>query len=389
MLSFRIRRAKFAIIAVACTLMLFGLDDTSANALDGVVMASDYGTRPVRSRRQRSTSQPRIRQASCTSDCCAGSCCCPATPWWAHRSSVWGEFLYLQATDADVAYAQQQNGIGGAGTVPFGRIGTVSQDHQPGLKVGLSKAFTNSSSLEMSYTFFESDAVDSLAAPIIPGGGGAIGSLVHLPGSSITSSTGPVNAAYDVDFQLANFSYRSLWKANDCFIINWSVGGQYGKLEQSFRQLGIYAGGNGGNIQTNSNIRFEGGGLKFGLDGERRLGGGGFSFYGRGNVSPMSGRFHANYGLNNNSINPPSNPPSLGFASWEDDRIVTLLDAEAGISWTGQQRKWRLSAGYQMSFWFNTVTTSSFISGVQAANYTDISDTLKFDGLTARIERRW
>ena len=51
-------------------------------------------------------------------DCGCMMCCC--TPPWAHRTYVFGEYLYLLPTDADMAHAFQQNGVGGPGTVPDG-----------------------------------------------------------------------------------------------------------------------------------------------------------------------------------------------------------------------------------------------------------------------------
>ena len=79
----------------------------------------------------------------------------------------------------------------------------------------------------------------------------------------------------------------------------------------------------------------------------------------------------------------------LALADWQDDRIITVLDLEGGLSWTGPCRRWRASAGYLVSYWFNTLTTSEFINTVQADSYVGADDTLKFEGLTARIERRW
>ena len=38
------------------------------------------------------------------------------------------------------------------------------------------------------------------------------------------------------------------------------------------------------------------------------------------------------------------------------------------------------------SYWTNTVTTSEFIDAVQADNYTDVGDTLGFNGLVGRVE---
>ena len=398
-------------VATVCLLAVWNFAVHTAQAQDGVVMISDNFNQGASPQKQRRRAAPQVRRTACnsgycdtgysdagypdagysgtgccdsmgcSSGCCGGRCC---LPWWAHKSSFSGEFLYLHATDADVAHAQQQNGIGGAGTVPFGQIGKTNPHHEPAVRLAFNKAFTDCTSLAMSYTFYESNSIATLEPPVIPGGGGAVGSLAHHPGAAITASAGPVNAAYDIDYQLADIVFRSLWKGNDCFAVNWSVGGRYGHLEQQFQQLGVYAGGAAGIIETSSNIDFDGGGLMFGLDGERRIGCGGWSIYSRGSVSALSGRFHSDYRLNNNTTD-----VLLAEADWEDDRIVTLLDLEAGLSWTGMQRKWRASAGYLTSFWFNTVTTSEFINTVQANSYDGVDDTLKFEGLTARIERRW
>ena len=54
--------------------------------------------------------------------------------------TMFGDFLYLQSTDVDVAHAQQQDGLGGAGTVPFGEIGTIGTDFNPGFRVGGSES---------------------------------------------------------------------------------------------------------------------------------------------------------------------------------------------------------------------------------------------------------
>ena len=279
----------------------------AAIAQDGVVMISDSFSRKTSSKKQKRRTDNRVRRTSCDTGCCDIGCCDSVgcgdgccRPWWAHRSGFSGEFLYLHATDADVAHAQQQNGIGGAGTVPFGRIGTVSAEHEPGIRVGASKALTDCSSLVMSYTFFESKAFDN----VVLGGGGEVGSFVHHPGASITASAGPVNAFQDVDFELADVAYRALWKASSLYAINWTVGGRYGQLLQDFRQIGSFAAGAAAEVDTRTSVEFEGAGLLFGIDGERRIGCGGWSMYGRGNVSPMSGRVHGDYISHNNSTGP-------------------------------------------------------------------------------------
>ncbi|WP_145061046.1 Lpg1974 family pore-forming outer membrane protein [Adhaeretor mobilis] len=323
----------------------------------------------------------------CDNGCCDGGCCgscCPSDCWWNHRTRVWGEFLYLQPGDADVSHAQQQNGIGGAGTVPFGTIGRVDPDFEPGFRVGADIRMSDCSSVFAAYTHYESAAVGFLDPPVIPGGGGAVGSLIHHPGAAITASVGPVLAAYDIDFQLADFGVRRLWKTGCDYAINWSLGGRYAHLEQSFVQTGIYAGGSAGRINTNSNIDFDGGGVRAGLDGEYRFGCRGFSLYGNVNVSPMIGTVQADYTMRNISTD-----VLLAQSVWKDDRFITTLDYEAGLAWTSKKGKVRLSAGWNAAHWFNAVTTDSFINGVQNNNYVDIDGALSFSGLSSRIEYRF
>ena len=422
MLSFRMR-CGFGAATVACLLMLLGGMQAAAHAQDGVVMITDSytqkknqkkstnntkQTKKTKKRVDRSVKRSNCESGSCSlgtcdsgccdsgccdvgccGDCCAEGCCgdCCCLPWWAHRSGVAGTFLYLHTTDADVAYAQQQNGTGGAGTVPFGRIGSLGPHHEPGFRASATKAFSNCSSLVLTYSFFESDSIDALEL----GNGGAVGSLVHHPGAAITASTGPITAAYDVDFQLADFAYRSLWKGTDHYAVNWSVGGRYGSLTQDFRSIGIFSGGQAGTIDTLTRIDFDGGGLTLGLDGERRFGCSGWSIYSKGLLGTLSGRFHADYHLNNSTVNPipPNTQPSLAIADWEDDRMVTTLDLEVGLNWTSKKGKLTASAGYMASYWFNTLTTSEFINSVQANNYTSAEDTLSFTGLTTSIGVQW
>ena len=124
---------------------------------------------------------------------------------------MYGDFLYLQSTDVDLAHAQQQDGLGGAGTVPFGEIGTIGEDFEPGYRVGGSIACGPCTSVGVSYTFFESSSSSSLEAPFGTNTG-AVGSLVHHPGAALTASAGPVDATYDIDFQVADAMWRRVVK---------------------------------------------------------------------------------------------------------------------------------------------------------------------------------
>ncbi len=320
---------------------------------------------------------------SCGEDCdglCAGS----FDECGSRSCSIFVDWLYLQPTGVDIAHAQQQNGIGGAGTVPYGDIGTVDITHSPGVRFGGSWGCDECSQVSLSYTFFESDGFNVTEPPAsVIGGGGAVGSLIHHPGAAITASAGPVEAFYDIDFQLVDLMYRRVWKSAPGFAINYAVGLQYGHLEQAFQQNGIFSGGQQGVIDTRTNIDFDGGGLKLGLDAERRLTHC-FSTYGRLSAAAMSGTFRSRYDMNNVSTD-----TLLAEANWKDDRVIGQIEYELGVGWTSCNERWHISTGYMFSHWTNIVSTGEFISAVQKDKYVDVDDTLSFDGVVTRLEFVW
>jgi hypothetical protein len=310
-------------------------------------------------------------------DCGTGNdCCYPKFTW--HF-----DWLYLQASGVDLAHAQQQNGIGGAGTVPFGDISTLDTDYDHGARMGFSVGCGPCAAVEWSYTYFESDAESFLDAPVIPGGGGAIGSLVHHPGAAITASIGPVDAFSEIDFQLTDVLYRGSLTSNPCHSLSYLLGVQYGNLEQSFFQTGVFSGGSTGEIDTFATIDFDGAGLKAGLDGERRIHGG-LSIYSRLTGAVMSGQFSSRYTMLNFTTD-----VLLAQANWKDDRVVSNLEYEIGLGWMSASGHWRFATGYMFSHWMNAVTMPTFIDAVQADNYTDVEDTITFDGVVTRVEARW
>jgi len=237
-------------------------------------------------------------------------------------------------------------------------------------------------SVVTSYTYFESDSFSSLEAPTNTSTG-AVGSLVHHPGAALTASAGPVDATYDVDFQLADVMWRRVLKQDCRYELACSIGVEYGHLEQDFTQSGIFGGGLGGAIDTATSINFDGGGIKVGIDGDHRFGHG-LGIYGRALAGALTGRFSSNYSMYNATTD-----QMLAMAGWKDDRVIGRFEYEVGMSITSMNEHWRAAAGYMFSYWTNTVTTPEFIDAVQADNYTDVGDTLGFNGLVARVECRW
>jgi hypothetical protein len=321
-------------------------------------------------------------EGGCGGECatCAGPCMC--TPWWAHRTGLFGQYLYLHPTGIDMAHAIQQNGVGGAGTTPEGRVGVVHQDYTSAFRAGFVVALGPCASVEAAYTRFEAHNADSISAPDVLGG--TVASLVLHPQSVNAGSTSSlVDATNDIDFELVDVDYRRMFAGGCRFKLDYSVGARYAKLSQNFLQVGEFAPPTG-TIQTTTDIAFEGGGLRTGLDGMQRLGGSCFGLYGKGFISLIFGRFNSDYNqfdLTTQSVQAASN--------WRDQRVVPILEYEVGVNWTSPGGHWRSSIGYYTAFWFNTIATPEYVQAVQNADFVDLGETIAFDGLVTRLEFRY
>jgi hypothetical protein len=300
------------------------------------------------------------------------------------RCAVWGEALWLHPTGVDMAHAQQQNGIGGAGTVPFGEIGVADPDFKLGYRVGGEWRFDPKESIFGDYSWLNTSSSSHVVAPDIPGGGGAVGSLVQHPGAAITASAGPVDAGYDIDFKLAQVACRYFLACSRCGEVSVFGGGRWAELDQDFNQTGLFGGGQAGVINTSTSIRFDGGGPLIGLAGERLIGQTRFSAYGHTSAAAIEGQFKSRYTMNN-----ATTVTKLAEADWNDDRIVPMFDYELGVAWTSPNGHVRLAVGYMATHWFNIVSTPTFVDAVQNNNYVNVSDTVSFDGAVGHAEFRW
>src|SRR6202161_813312 len=71
---------------------------------------------------------------------------------------------------------------------------------------------------------------------------------------------------------------------------------------------------------------------------------------------------------------------------WKDQRIVPILEAELGAGWASCNGRVRITGGYYIGSWFNTVATPLWIVGAQTNNFTNVSQSIVFDGLVTRFE---
>jgi len=323
-------------------------------------------------------------QNSCSSEpCCAAPCCCD--DMFEHRTGFFGEFLYLRAFGVDVSHGIQQNGVGGLGTVPAGDVGVATPEFEPAYRVGfrwVPNPCNPCSDLSVTYTNYTSSTTNSLSAA--PGIGGTTASLLLDPGTVTSASTfSQLNASYRIDFQLADVAYNVLLRSCDNYAVNFGIGIRYAHMQQDFAQVGLFDGAVGAE-DTSTGIRFDGAGLRAGLDGQWRIGDSRFAIYGNANISVIFGEFSSHYTQFNTTTDTIE-----AQSNWSDDRCVPILDYEVGLKWTSCNDHWMASAGYYTAFWFNEVTTGQFVQAVQGADFTNVSKTMDFTGFTSRLEYRF
>jgi hypothetical protein len=325
---------------------------------------------------------PACADGACTS-CGKGGCdgCCTG---WCHRFSVFGEFLYLRPRDAEVAYAVPIDGNVVDPSDPAFQVGpvqVVDPNFQPGFRFGVGCTLNECSMLQFTYAQLDADTNDTL---VLPGGGAAIARSLVSP-LPITAAVDALDAEAHllVQFKLFDADYKGLLAYCDDYKVAYVVGARYAKLNQEFNAL----------FSTNgfdtvaTDVEFEGGGLKIGLEGERYGRNHQWFVYGKGDVALIGGISRASYFGTNQA------DTAIVDTDWEAGRLVTITDLEVGFGWENHCRNLRLSAGYMYSVWYNITRTNEWINAVQNNNFTDPSDNffgmMSFDGITARVEFLW
>lgn len=304
-----------------------------------------------------------------------GDCCYPCSPpYWSHKTGVWGEYLYLRPRNAEVPYAVPIDGpvapVIGNG-IQNGPTATVNPNWQAAFAVGGSIAISDFSSLRLRYSHFDQTTQDS--ATISPPD--VLRALVTHPlGTNAATDTLDASASLKLRWNVADAVFARVLVGGDNYVVNYFGGGRYMDLQQEFGAIFRTV----GSTPVASNIQFNGGGIQLGLDGERRHCRTGLLVYGRVSSSFVAGQFKANYQENDATGVP------IVANSFQAGRIVPMLDMEVGFGWTGPEGRLRVTAGYVVNAWFNTVSTSDYIQAVQANNFNGMSNTITFDGFTVR-----
>lgn len=350
---------------------LFPAANTEADKPDVELVGYKKKAPPLPSSTQRKTQDGREL-------CSPATGCRPALHQ--HSSGVFAEALFLRPGNVDVVYATEQTSSDPTLASPTGPVGRTNIDHGSGFRIGAGWALQGDASVVGTYTWLESDTEDTITA--VPGN--VLNFEIGHPSVETSGDASQGAAArYDLDFQLADLDYRALLGGNRDAALNYTVGLRYAHLAQDFSaSQEIFSGD--GLTTASSGIDFDGFGIRFGLDGMKRRAGTGLLLYANGHANFVGGEFKANFTQTNQF-----GGTAVIRNEFEDYRIVTILDTELGIGWENATGCFRVTSGYLISGWFNTLSTTSYIDGVQAGSYGDLSETLTFDGLVSRIEWRY
>jgi hypothetical protein len=296
---------------------------------------------------------------------------CP--PEKCHAIGLFGDFLYLKARGVDVLFARTVDGCIPTAAAPAGALGNVQPTYSPGFRIGGFFGW-NDSSLVATYTWFNSQANESVTAPE----NRVIQALVTLPNTAnCASGSQASDARYDIDFQFADLDFRHALCCGPNYAVDWLVGVRYAHLDQDFSANFAVL----GTTTVDTHINFDGIGPRIGLAGER-IGDCGLLVYGRSSASFLAGHFSSTYTQQNTFVGTQAN------LSYDNDRIIPILDLELGVGWASRNGRFRVEAGYYVAGWFNTLTTPGLVRAVQLNEFSGtgdvLKDTLTFDGFTFR-----
>ncbi len=316
----------------------------------------------------------------CDSGC--DSCCpteyCP--PWWAHRTGLSAEFLFLRPGNTDLIYSIEQNNLP-PNAFPTGPVGQTAIEHSPGVRARFTHAKTECTSLVGSVTYWEGDASNQIDAT----GANILASQILHPSRLNTGASGlQESARYDMRFGLADLAFRQLWKRTDTTAINWRAGLQYGGMEQEYDWAQTVPSSVAvGTFDVTTDIDYNGFGLLAGIDFERYCCRTGLSIYGNAIGSALAGKWKATY------ADSAQLAGGVVANQYDDYRVTPTLNLELGFAWQSKCGRCRVNTGYMTSAWYNAVSSRSYIDAVRQGRYIDVDETITFSGLVVGGEYRF
>jgi Legionella pneumophila major outer membrane protein precursor len=292
---------------------------------------------------------------------------------------IFGDFLYWTVHGADVPFAQAFDGIDPINSVPRGPVGVASPRFQPGVRVGGGASISENAWVVATFTYFRTDRDASLSAP----NGDVLHNFLVFPNttsSAVDSLTSAIS--YRIELYMGDLDYKCAFVNNSCLVMNWVAGVRYAHLDQNLVNTFQVT----GSTTVDSHIDFDGVGPRVGIEGQYQMGCGIYG-YGQGILNVLFGQYRGNTTEQNVFTG------LVGQTSVTANRAIPVLEMELGLGWLSHNGCVRLSGGYYVGSWFNTMTMTSLSSGIGGVNFTtngnNFRDTMVFDGFVLRAEFRF
>jgi hypothetical protein len=297
-----------------------------------------------------------------------------------NRLVVFADYLFWNVHGVDVPFAQAFDGVLPGLSVPRGDVAVVSPRFNSGFRVGGGMTFNDGNAgLFGTFTYFETRSTASTTAPdpFVLHNFLAFPGTVNSAADSLTA-----DASYRIRLAMVDIDYKCAIINNDHVMLNWLAGVRYAKLEQSLNSTFQIT----GSTTVDSNIDFDGVGPRVGLDGKYHVCGGLFG-YAQGITDILFGQYKANAEQRNVFTG------LIGQTGITANRVVPILELEVGAGWQSHNGAIRVSGGYYVGAWFNTVTMTSLANSISGTNFTTNSDNFRdnmtFDGFVLRFELRY
>ncbi len=235
-------------------------------------------------------------------------------------------------------------------------MGVVSPGFTTGYRAGGGFALSDHTWIVGTLTYFRDSADSSIAAP----NGQVLSGNLVFP-NTVTAAFLPLaaNSLYSINLLMADIDFKCTIVNCDRWQLYWLAGARYAHLDQNLTTNYLVF----GTTTVNTGISFDGGGPRAGLEGEYHVGCGFYGF-GKGTANLLVGQFSANY------LQTQTFAGQQALTHIYDDRVVPILEAELGVGWRSPKGHVSVAAGFYIGSWFNTLTTSSFVQGIQSNNYT-------------------
>lgn len=301
------------------------------------------------------------------------------------RLVLFGEFLYLRASDAAMTnYAVPVDAAG----APMGSVAFVEQSWEPGFRAGFDWVWNDYSRWVAAYSEIDMKTTDM--ASVDPTSTLGLQQFVLHPSTAAAGEFyQTASARGDVKMRLGDIEYRRVY-LEDWYRWDFLVGARYAGLDQRFRAE--FTNATPRTAMVDADVKFDGGGIRFGTRGDWRSSQHGFFIYAQATTSFIAGQFSSRF------TQMDSVGGLVANTSRKDDRIINLTDAELGVGWHSPSHRWWFSAGYLFNTWSDVVNTAGVIRNAQAnvasaalgtSFFTPIRERLTFDGLVARAELRF